>query len=81
MYADDMLIISSDKDVKMMSNNLQKSLDSIVRWCNHNKLTVNNDKTKYMIFSNKKDTDCSLKTEDRPLCKVKHYEYMGVIIM
>ena len=81
MYADDMLIISQHADLDVMSSMLQKSLDSIVRWCNHNKMTVNKDKTKCMVISNKKNIAMTpLKIENRLLCQVTHYEYLGVII-
>ena len=81
MYADDMLIISQHADLDVMSSMLQRSLDSIVRWCNHNKLTVNKDKTKCMVISKKKNIALTpFKIENRLLCKVTHYEYLGVIL-
>ena len=55
MYADEMLIISQNKDINVMTTELQDSLNSILRFCNHNKLTVNKDKTKFMLISNKTD--------------------------
>ena len=81
MYADDMLIVAQIKDLNTMTSVLQKGLDTILQCCNHNKLTVNKDKTKYMLISNKEDNlYASLMIRERPLCKVTQYEYLGVII-
>ena len=81
MYDDDMLIIAQNKDLSTMTSVLQKGLDTILRWCSHNKLTVNKDKTKYMLISNKKDNLSEpLMIGECSLCKVTQYEYLGVII-
>ena len=81
MYADDMLIISQNVDLKVMTTELQDNLNRIIRWCNHNKLTMNKDKTKYMLVSNK-TTDFGEKIciGEQPLCKLSQYEYLGLII-
>ena len=81
MYADDMLIISHNNVLADMLSELQRAINTITRWCNYNKLTVNKDKTKYMLVSNKKEEGNSTITiGDQPLCKVSQYEYLGVII-
>ena len=52
LYADDMLIMSSHKNIELMLCDLQNRLDKIFIWCKKNKLTINKAKTKYMIISN-----------------------------
>ena len=44
LYADDIVIFAESKD------ELQKSLDALLEYCNHWKLVVNTRKTKIMIF-------------------------------
>ena len=81
MYADDMLIINQNAEMSGMRLELQRSLNTIIRWCNYNKLTINKDKTKYMLVSNKRsEEECSITIGDRTLCKVSQYEYLGVTI-
>ena len=81
MYADDMLIIAQNKDLNVMSELLQRKLDSIIRWCNHNKLTVNKDKTKFMLVSNRHENLSNpIMIGNDLLHKVSQYEYLGVII-
>ena len=85
MYADDMLIISQNSVKSNMESELQSSLNHIISWCNYNKLTINKDKTKYMLLSSRKaeesDTENNIPTiGERKLCKVSQYEYLGVTI-
>ena len=81
MYADDMLIISRDASEARMIDDLQNNLNKVVRWCNHNKLTINREKTKYMFISNRTSMiTSSIFIHDQKLSRVSQYEYLGVII-
>ena len=52
LYADDMLIMSKHVNVEVMLRNLQEKMNRIFNWCQLNKLTINEAKTKYMIIQN-----------------------------
>ena len=81
MYADDMLIISQNAMLNEMFSELQNNLSKMIKWCDYNKLTVNRDKTKCMLISNKKiTTDTTIEISGQPLCMVSQYEYLGVIL-
>ena len=48
MYADDTILLADDEI------DMQKLLDSLHAFCEHNKLQVNTDKTKVMVFTRSK---------------------------
>ena len=49
-------------------------------WCNYNKLALNCDKTKLMIFTNKKLYIPPLIVNDHEISKVDSYKYLGLHI-
>ena len=49
-YVDDMLIMSQDEDIDIMRHSIQGKLDFVIKWCTF-KLTVNDNKTKFMVVS------------------------------
>ena len=52
LYTDDMFILSNNVNVENMLSNLQDKIDIIHQWCNLNKMTVNEVKTKCIIIGN-----------------------------
>lgn len=75
-YADD-LVILADTPLECFGK-----LKALSEYCKLNKLKVNIQKTKIMIFSNKKNTDSikAFKFEDRSIKVVKEYNYLGVVL-
>ena len=61
---------------------LQHDLDSLKEWCQSNKLTINADKTKLMIFGSKKLRDKLENTgvtfNGKVIEEVSYYKYLGV---
>ena len=53
LYADDTVLYSSSKRCDRVEAKLQLDMNNLERWCHLNKLTINTDKTKLMIFGNK----------------------------
>ena len=81
LYADDMLIMTSHKNLEIMLYDLQNHLDKICMWCTQNKLTINEVKTKYMIVSNVNVTPIqNISIGSKNLGRVSQYEYLGMII-
>ena len=50
LFADDTNVFMSGKDLQSVSNKMNEKLDTIVDWLKANRLSLNIDKTKYMIF-------------------------------
>ena len=84
LYADDTILYSSVKNDQQALVKLQEDLNSLESWCLRNKLTINTDKTKYMIFgtsnARSKITDSTLNFGGKPLELVTSYNYLGVKI-
>ena len=81
LYADDMLILSSNRNVENMLLSLQSKMNRIYRWCISNKLTINEAKTKYMIVSSGNVEPINkIYIAGTELGRVSHYEYLGMIM-
>ena len=81
IYADDTVIYSSNDDPDIAVCNIQKAIDLLTNWCEVNKLTINENKTKFTTFlrkasANKYKTTCN-KTE---LERSSTYKYLGTNI-
>ena len=47
LYADDIVIYSSESDIQVAVEMVQNALDNVLKWWDLNKLTVNENKTKF----------------------------------
>ena len=83
MYADDTLLVNTGKTLAETVENSQKSLDIVTKWCVLNKMSININKTKFMIIS-PFITDYvipkALYISNTKLSQVHTYEYLGVQI-
>ena len=50
LYADDTVIHSTGGDVEAAARVLQPALHQFSKWCHENKLSLNVEKTKLMVF-------------------------------
>ena len=50
LYADDTVIFSTDKDLRLAHFNVQRNMSNVLSWCQQNKLTINIKKNKVMTF-------------------------------
>ena len=84
MYADDMNIFLHHKNINALYDIAQKELVLVTNWLSANKLTLNINKTKFIVFtSNKKKgikTDKSLYVNDIPIEKVHAISFLGLLI-
>ena len=81
MYADDTVVHTTGNDITDIIRESQVLFDNIISWCETNKLTVNEKKTKTTVFNNKDNrnmTNINYKTQ--PLENVKSYKFLGVDI-
>ena len=81
LYADDMLIMSHRVNVEVMLQDLQGKMDKIYKWCQLNKLTINEAKTKYMIIGHTPvEPIRRITLNAKTLGKVTQYEYLGMVL-
>ena len=75
LYADDIVIFAESKD------ELQKSLDALLEYCNHWKLVVNTRKTKIMIFkkSGRLPNNTVFNFDNVEIEIVKNFTYLGIV--
>ena len=82
LYADDTTLLYSHKDFKLLIEHVNNELVNISNWTKSNKLSINLNKTKYMIISNKYfDTnDCQVVLDDEVIERVRNFKFLGVIV-
>ena len=76
LYADDLVLISETK------NGLQQCLNKLQKYCEKNRITVNNKKTKVMIVQKRKSkiVPTNLSFADKTIDFCNSYTYLGSII-
>ena len=81
LYADDTVIFSHAHDIHTAQLNLQGKLDKFVEWSRMNALTINAQKTKFMIFGTKsrikKAKNTKLCINGSQIQQVPSYKYLG----
>ena len=81
MYADDTLIMCKADDIQSATVKAQNVFQEMSTWCEANKLTINVEKTKYMVVRHTKPPqEPSFKTEETKLSTVHHYEYLVFLL-
>lgn len=86
LYADDTAIYISNPDINIAAIKMNEDLKHFAAWALMSRLTVNVDKTKYMVmYGSHKipadiDTRIKLTYNGRPLSRVEKYTYLGLII-
>jgi hypothetical protein len=96
MFADDLLIIASEKDFKLAEKHLQHDFDLLLEWAHDKKLIINAKKTKVMhiynqythikqsiklkVHNNKCLHNFQINCNCNILEQVDEYDYLGVTI-
>lgn len=82
IFADDTLLIYEDKNEKELESIVNSDLVKYMKWVNGNKLSVNIEKTKYMIckLKGKPDINPKICIGNTELAREMSYKYLGVII-
>ena len=85
MYADDCILYTSGNDWIRMQQKIQPEIDNIHEWCTANRLRLNIEKSKILIFGtraklNKVDFTQHISLGDVPLKFADKYKYLGVIL-
>ena len=81
-FADDSNLFVNWADLKVMESQLNDDLCSVSTWLKVNKLSLNIDKTQFVIFSRTKykNYNVDLKIEGQSIDKVQHTKFLGIII-
>ena len=83
LFADDSNIFISGHEINEIIDIMNLELNKIVTWLNINKLSLNIEKTQYMLFSSKKskyDNSRSLKINNNHITRVSSIKFLGVIL-
>ena len=81
MYADDTLLMCKDENINKVTEKAQIAFQSIETWCEANKLTINVDKTKFMIIKHTKpQCEPNFVSNKKKISTVHQYEYLGFCI-
>ena len=81
MYADDTLLICKANNASIAVEKAQKALEELISWCDENKLTINREKTKFMLVKHTKVSDePQVKMGNYKLSTVHLYEYLGNVL-
>ena len=83
MYADDTNVFISGKNLKELETQINKDLISLTEWLNTNKLSLNINKTHYMIFNPpriKPNCRLHIHINNVEIHSVEQTKFLGVII-
>jgi hypothetical protein len=84
LFADDALLYVSGTDKTLLEAQMQHDLNLLSEWCSRNHLTINIDKTKFMVFSparnRNKYQQISLNIGGSPIQEVVSYKYLGTLL-
>lgn len=82
MFADDTVLKIRGKDIDSTIRQMNSDLEKVLNWLNVNKLKLNVDKTKWMIFGYKKNDiqEKILQIDNIKIERVNTIKYLGIII-
>lgn len=80
LFADDTSLFITAKTYRELETKANIALKELNNWLSANRLTLNVQKTHYIDFSTKKDSEISLKISDKQIERVKETKYLGIIL-
>ena len=84
LYADDTLIYYTARTETELQDKINEDLNSLYQWLNNNLLTLNYEKTKFMIFANKKQptlaSTVDICIQTKKILQEKSLKYLGVTL-
>ena len=84
LYADDTNILFSHPDLNQLILRVNIELDNISKWFKVNKLSLNTDKSNYMIFKNRYNNrtydDLNIVIDGNQISRVHDTKFLGVIV-
>ena len=80
LFADDTSLFYSNKNADKATEIINKELANVSEWLAANKLSLNVDKSKLLIFNNKKKIDINITLNGQSLKEVNNAKYLGILI-
>ena len=82
LYADDTSVQISGNDITYLVSSMNAELELLSRWFKANKLSLNAQKTFYLVFHRAriKDHELSIQIDGSTLNRSRNIKYLGVII-
>ena len=83
MFADDSNMFLSGKNLREIEIRANSALEQIKKWLQVNRLSLNIDKTNYMIFTTKarkKEQNLNIKINDKTISEVNTCKFLGIIV-
>lgn len=80
LYADDIVLTYANSDILQIEQQINSDLTKLKKWTEKNKLTVNTNKTKFLVFNKKQTFDLNINYMEQPIERVKSFKYLGVIL-
>ena len=82
LFADDTNIFLQDQNLRSLELKFNEELDKVNQWLQSNRLSLNIDKTNFVIFHppQRKPQPVSLKISGRPVEQMTYVKYLGLII-
>ena len=85
MYADDTSVTCSAEDLTELCNDLKTEVGNIAECLRLNKLSLNTDKTEYMVVGHKHQTNSisepiEIKINEEPIKRVQTVKYLGTML-
>ena len=84
LYADDTAIITSNNNLDIAQQQAREMFTKLYHWCVANKLSINNDKTNFVLFHMKnkpvpKHFEC-IQTDVMQINRVNSIQYLGMLL-
>lgn len=79
LYADDITILYSEDNLGTIENNVNNDMIQIQQWMAEHKLTLNTEKTKYMLFAERQNVSINIKYNNINITKTNEFKYLGII--
>ena len=81
LFADDSNLFFSHKNPNTLVRTINTELKKVTQWIRANKLSLNLQKTKYMIFSNTiENLNSDIILDNTPLENVSHIKFLGITV-
>uniref|UniRef100_A0A8C6MEW6 Reverse transcriptase domain-containing protein n=1 Tax=Nothobranchius furzeri TaxID=105023 RepID=A0A8C6MEW6_NOTFU len=81
LFADDTNIFCSGNDLEIIIQNMVCEMSKLKKWFNDNKLFLNWNKTKFMVFGNRKTNDLvTLSIDGFLIDRVNEVRFLGVLL-
>lgn len=83
IFADDTNLFITGKDPEMLITTLNQELERLTQWTNSNKLSLNSEKTKYIVFTKPRKTFAiltQLRLNNDVIARLKQVNFLGLFI-